>query len=172
MTVYLMRHSEPRWDLVASLGLKGWGVDLIPLSERGILETKKSISNLRQADIRLIVSSPMTRCLQTASIVGFGLNREVCVAFSLHEWIPDLSFSWGSYDEVQALEASMLSAGGEWSRDGDEKWEPLSRVRSRALAEIDAYKDKGPLLVMTHGMVIHAITGKRLKYSEIIKLQA
>ena len=165
-----MRHSEPRWDLVTTMGLKGWGVDLVPLTERGIEQSKKVVSGLKKYDLARIVSSPMTRCLQTASIVGFGLGIEVCVGFNLHEWIPDLSFSWTTYEEVNVLEASMVENGGEWSADKKELWEPLSQVRARALAAIEAHKTERSLLIITHGMVIQSLTGKRVDYSEIVKL--
>ena len=138
--ILLMRHSEPRWDQVASLGLKGWGVNLIPLTERGVADAKRTIPLLKERGIKLILSSPMTRCLQTASILSFGLGVEGRVAFSPHEWIPDLTFSWDSYEQVRESEASMVAMGGEWPAGSGAKWEPISRVRARALPEIEPLK--------------------------------
>ena len=60
-------------------------------------------AQVRPLGIGLIVTSLMTRALQTAALLSRALHVPLAVEFDLHEWVPDLTFSWTTPDEVLAL---------------------------------------------------------------------
>jgi broad specificity phosphatase PhoE len=88
----LIRHAS--WDVgyAPPDRFRGHGIDLVPLTPAGLVEAENLA--LRLADggsIDKVVSSPMTRALQTAMILSRRLMKPVDVELDLHEWVPDLS---------------------------------------------------------------------------------
>ena len=111
MTVFhLMRHGETRWDLANERGLKGWGNDLVPLSALGVEQIEGAVAALRPITPRLVLSSPMTRALQSAAVASRALDLPLVVDFDLHEWSPDTDFTWDSAKTVTAAYAELRSA--------------------------------------------------------------
>jgi broad specificity phosphatase PhoE len=69
--VLLVRHGESTWNVVRRQGeeVRFTPEGIIPdspLTELGVQQSKEAGLNLADSDISLIVSSPLTRCLQTA----------------------------------------------------------------------------------------------------------
>ncbi|MDX6282124.1 MAG: hypothetical protein QOH03_3195, partial [Kribbellaceae bacterium] len=85
------------------------------------------------------------------------------VDYDLRDWLPDSTGSWRGVADVRAAEAELDEYDGEWPQGIRRAWEPLSVVRARAreaLARHTASTD-GPVLAITHAMVIRALTGER-----------
>jgi hypothetical protein len=81
--------------------------DLAPLTAGGSQQSMHAARQLATAGATAIVSSPMTRALQTAAIIGVHLGLKVEVDFDLREWLPDDTFSW------RDLKTEALGAAGE-----------------------------------------------------------
>jgi broad specificity phosphatase PhoE len=157
VTITLLRHGRTEYDVVDRF--IGHGRDLAPLTSAGIADAERAATSLAATPVDLVVSSPMTRALQTAMIVGRRLDREVVVELDLHEWMPDSAQRWhGPTVPTEAYDA-LRSAGGEWPSGTTPGWEPLSAVRARAWAAIGRHDDRGDLLVVCHSVVIEALTG-------------
>ena len=68
--IFLIRHGEADYSGLSERGFYGFGRDFAPLSKRGIEQVEKMASDERLKTAEVIVSSPYTRALQTASIIG------------------------------------------------------------------------------------------------------
>lgn len=91
VTYYLIRHGEADYSELMEHHFFGFGRDLAPLSEKGIIQAEETAKDERLKTAELIISSPYTRALQTAQIISRNTGIEVKVELDLHEWIPDKS---------------------------------------------------------------------------------
>jgi broad specificity phosphatase PhoE len=110
-----------------------------------------------------LVSSPFTRALHSAAIIGHRLALGVKVDHDLRDWLPDHTGLWRGVADVRAAQAELEAYDGEWPDGIQRPWEPLSRVRERARAAIARHtaSTDGPVLANTHAIVIRAQTGER-----------
>jgi hypothetical protein len=80
-------------SLSAGFLLRDW----VPLTERGMTQARAVAEELQDVDsAHYILSSPMTRALQTAAIIAGFINRPLYVEFDLHEWLPDLQHDYNN----------------------------------------------------------------------------
>ena len=161
-TFYLVRHGETAYDVAERLRLKGHSRDLMPLTERGIAQVEARAAELRGISFQVLLSSPMTRALQSAAIFSRHLDLPITVDFDLREWAPDLTFTYDTFAFVEAAGAECRRHGGEWPPGQTCSWEPLSVVRERALSVLRRYLNCERVLVVCHGMVIGALVGQQL----------
>jgi len=161
--VFLVRHGEPDGTQIEAEGWRGPVRDLAPLTATGIEQAKAVGRELRQVGAHRIVASPMTRALQTASLIAAETHLPLtAVEFDLREWLPDSTLSWQSFSEVQALSSDFAQCQGEWPPGETRLWEPLSSLRNRAVAVLrrQATGHSEPFIAVCHGMVIQALTGQ------------
>lgn len=161
--IYLVRHGEPDYTPVDSRGWPGMAADTAPLSPAGTKQAEALADLLSGIGATYLVSSPFTRALHSAAIVGHRLALGVRVDYDLRDWLPDSAGWWRGVADVRAALAEFEEFGGEWPDGIPRAWEPLSRVRERArgaLARHTASTD-GPVLVITHAMVIRSLTGEQ-----------
>ncbi|MBI3972625.1 MAG: histidine phosphatase family protein [Chloroflexi bacterium] len=71
---WLLRHGETDWQLAGERRLIGAANDLVPLTHRGIEQIESAAVTLRQSAPQLILTSPMTRALQSAAILSRALD--------------------------------------------------------------------------------------------------
>ncbi len=157
--VYLVRHAETNWQLVNDRHLVGAANDLAPLTDDGVRQVEALVNRLRGLAPGLLLSSPMTRALQTAALLSRALDVPLHVEFDLSEWVPDLTYSW-----------SLRRSGGEWSSDGPHPvWEPQSSVRKRSLEVLSRFvPSRGVLAAVTHAGVIESLTGQIAELCEVV----
>lgn len=160
-TVYLLRHGEADFGPLRGPHWPGATADLAPLTANGQQQAVAAAQRLVAAGARAIVSSPMTRALQTAALVASCLGLLVDVDPGLREWIPDDTLTVHSYADVAE---DFERCGGEWPAGERRAWEPLSQVRERAggaLRRSLARAENGHVLIaVSHEMVIRALTGE------------
>lgn len=163
--VYLLRHGEADYAQIRGRGWPGPAADLAPLTARGTKQAVTAAGRLSAAGVTALVSSPMTRALQTAGLVAAHLGLPLQVDVDLREWLPDDTFSWRSYAEVQAAGEDFERCGGEWPAGQRRAWEPLSAVRQRACAALARSLTRlggdDVLVAVCHEMVIRAVSGER-----------
>ncbi len=171
-TFRLIRHGEPDWTLAAGGNLKdredGWAVHIVPLTQTGIGEIEQASESLVAEDYQLVISSPMTRAFQSATVISRILDLDLRVEFDLHEWV----CAWRpSLELVDKTVAEMLSLGGEWPSGETRDWEPLSSVRARVTRVLDRYGDFERIVVVCHETVIFSLTEKWVGHAESITLE-
>jgi broad specificity phosphatase PhoE len=163
-SVYLLRHGEADYGPIRARNWPGMAADLAALTELGTAQAARAAGQLSSVGATAIVSSPMTRTLQTASFLAASLGLPVKVDFDLREWLPDDTFSWRSFEEVKVAVKDFDHYGGEWPPGQRRAWEPLSEVRERASAALTrslSQLSSGPLIAVSHNFVIYALTGER-----------
>src|ERR1700689_2903332 len=69
-SVYLLRHGEADYSLIRDRNWPGATADLAPLTVRGTRQAAQAAQRLSAVGVTQIVSSPMTRALQTAAILA------------------------------------------------------------------------------------------------------
>ena len=170
-TFYLIRHGEPIWDLAAGGSLKGaergWAAHIIPLTDKGISQIENASKSLSTEGPQIVISSPMSRALQSAAILSRILDLPLRVEFDLHEWI----CGWrDSMELVGETEAEMRELGGEWPIGETRDWEPMSSVHGRVSRVLERYQTFQRVVVVCHEMVIFSLTGKKMGYAEFVKI--
>ncbi len=176
MKIYLVRHGEPSYTPCTVRKLKGQGRDLAALNEEGIKQILDiTVPKLKGCDAEVILSSPYTRSLQTAAILASQTGLVTKVVHDLHEWLPDMTFNYGSYKELVAIYADFYDNKGivpsEEHRTPFTLWEPLEAFRHRVLqALLTASETYSSCIVTAHGMVIQSLTGEHIDYGDIIEM--
>ena len=161
--IYLVRHGEPDYAAVDSRRLPGLAADTAPLTPTGAKQAEAVADLLSGIGATYLVSSPFTRALHSAAIIGHRLALGVRVDYDLRDWLPESSGYWRGQSDVRAAQAELDGYDGEWPEGIHRPWEPLSAVRERALAALERHtaNTDGPVLALTHSMVIRALTGER-----------
>lgn len=155
MTKFIfVRHGEPDYTRVTELGFKGHGRDLAQLSDEGREQAQKAAKEelLKGADV--IVSSPYTRALQTASILSKELDLEIDVVADLHEWLPDLTFNYDSAEFVGKAAKAMSQHKGECPEEYLPPYETLKSVFERVKEALKPYLGYDKVIVVCHGVVM------------------
>jgi broad specificity phosphatase PhoE len=159
-TVLFMRHGETDYSGPRRWKARGWGADIAPLTAQGQRQVLDGVKLVKDFDPSIILSSPATRALHSASIICKYIDVPLVVEFDLHEWIPSLDFSWRSEDDVINNLQELELMGGEWPAEETRSWEPISAVRRRVNRVLGQYE--GRILVVSHEIVIWALTGVRI----------
>ena len=173
----LVRHGKPTFDEVEKLGFKGIGVNLAPLTEEGMLQVKETAKDEIFKNSDILISSPYTRAMQTASILANELNLDVNVEVNLHEWLPDLT---NQYNSKSQLINNLVIAKEEYE-DMHESAnplyhpfiEPLENVKKRAIYTLEKYYNYNQVIVVSHSVLIYMLTGKKIntgRYTAITSL--
>lgn len=163
----LVRHGEPTYDEVGKLGFKGHGIALAPLTSEGIKEVEKTSENEIFENSDILISSPYTRTMQTASIIANKYNLRVNVEVLLHEWIPDLTHN---YNTVEEFTNNIRIAKNEWQERLvnpnyilSDKVESLENVRKRALSVLERYCNYNKVIVVSHGLLISMLFNEKVR---------
>jgi len=163
----LVRHGEPTYNEVIDLGFKSFGMAFAPLNEKGVNEVLKVCKNDIFDGSDFLISSPYTRAMQTASIIGMKYNLLVNVEVLLHEWIVDTNLN---YKNSKGFSKNMKLAKNEWKeylKNSDFNFstctESLLSVRNRALSVLEKYCDYDKVIVVTHGLLISMLSNENLK---------
>ncbi|MGW7682480.1 histidine phosphatase family protein [Kribbella sp. NPDC054772] len=158
--VLLVRHGAVDGEQLDAEGWWGPARDFAPLSTVGAEQARQVGRRLRGSGARRIVASPMTRALQTASLIAAETQLPLtAVEVDLREWLPDSTLSWRSAEAFAAAD-DFHRHDGEWPAGETRTWEPQSSVRRRALDALhrQAALDADPFIAVCHGMLIESLT--------------
>jgi broad specificity phosphatase PhoE len=155
--VMLVRHAEPDYEAVRCIGLDSSARNVAPLSPVGRTQSLECATKLSGIRVARIVASPMTRTLQTAALLARALSVECQVEVDLREWG---SGTDGSSAAFAAAAAEYRRHRGQRPTNSQSAWEPVQRLRSRALTAVERWRaTEGAVVLVTHAFVIEALTG-------------
>lgn len=154
----LIRHGEPDYSEIDKRKYKGFGNDLAPLTENGIQQVINASKNSILSDVDLIITSPYTRTMHTASILSKGLNVDFKVELDLMEWIPDKTYSYDDYAQVVKWREIFDKNDGKHVSSSD-NWEEKNEIFTRVQNVLKKYTNYSKVIVVTHGIVITTLTG-------------
>ena len=160
-TFLLVRHGEPRYDEIKVNDPYGLAWDFGRLTDQGVLQAKERAKDPRFKDAELIISSPYTRALETAAIIAGKTGLDVRVENDLHEWSPDLTFSYGfsekRADQMKEIMKEYHAYKGERPEDSSFYYESISDVKKRVLRVLNRYKNYRKVIVVCHGIVMNSV---------------
>lgn len=156
VTILLVRHGQNEW--VEKKRLAGWIPD-IHLNEEGRQQAAALSERLAHLPLAALYSSPVTRCIETASYIGRASNLEVRELEALGEV---------RYGEWEGAEIEALSKEKSWyavqhfpSRFRFPQGEALREVQARAVAALEmlaTQHEKAELIaVVSHADLIKLV---------------
>jgi broad specificity phosphatase PhoE len=149
--LWIVRHGETEW---ARLGRHTSHTD-VPLTPRGRLEAGTLGHQLADERFAVVLSSPMSRALDTARLAGF--RDRVDVTDDLREW------DYGADEGLATAEIRADRPGWTIWRDGPRDGESARHVRARVDRVIErARAAGGDTLAFAHGHVLRALTARWL----------
>jgi broad specificity phosphatase PhoE len=154
MKVVVIRHGERDYEPCKQRGFIGQGLELAPLTERGVRQAEEAAANPLLAGAQVILSSPYTRCMQTAAIISRITGIPLTVEMDLHEWIPDLTFQNRAND---GGETDFAACKGRYPEGETRSWETIEMMEKRLLGVLDRYTGYDKIILVTHGMLMHQI---------------
>lgn len=154
MKVIAIRHGERDYEPCKQRDFIGHGLELAPLTETGVRQAEEAATNPLLTGAQLILSSPYTRCMQTAAIISRITGIPLAVEIDLHEWIPDLTFQNRAND---GGETDFTACRGEYPAGETRNWETIGMMEKRLLGVLDRYTGYDKIIIVTHGMLMHQI---------------
>jgi probable phosphoglycerate mutase len=154
--IVLVRHGESTWN---ELKLVQGQNNEAQLTGRGIEQANAAVALLRAHHFDAILSSDLSRSLQTAQVFARALDLEIAAATALRERsfgdfegraLSELSSSLSGIADHEVIDDEAHPPGGESLRD----------VHKRVGEFIETIRDQRRgerLLLVTHGGTIHAI---------------
>jgi len=149
--VVLARHGETEW----SRSLKHTGFTDIPLTEAGREQATRLRAPLAGREFALVLSSPLSRALDTCR--GAGLGDQAELREDLREW------DYGDYEGLTTVEIRESRPQWRLWRDGcpgGESFDQVAARTDRAVAELQAAE--GDSAVFAHGHILRILTARWL----------
>jgi probable phosphoglycerate mutase len=148
---WLIRHGETEW----SRSGKHTGRTDIPLTDLGRQQALEAGEKVRGHDFARVVSSPLSRALETARLAGFGDRVEVDP--DLREW------HYGIHEGRTTAEAREAEPGWTiWTHEvhGGESVDEVGTRVDRVIKRIR--ESEGDVAIFAHGHVLRILTARWL----------
>jgi broad specificity phosphatase PhoE len=162
-----VRHGEADYSHCLDRGFIGLGIEMAQLSDKGIEQIKSTSTDTRLQGADLLISSPYTRALQSASIIASSLSMDIHIEVDVHEWMPDKSFQCKNDDDIDKLHSDFEKHKGLYPVGETRLWEDCLSVKKRALNVLEKYKHLEKVIVVCHGYLISMTTNDN--YENVIK---
>ena len=147
----LVRHGETEWSRAG----KHTGRTDVPLTEHGRLQAEAVGAALRDREFALVLSSPLSRALETCRLAGFGERAEL--RDELMEW------DYGAYEGRTTSEIREQRPGWTLWRDGVPDGETVEQVGARVDRVLDEMRSiEGDALLFAHGHALRVLTARWL----------
>lgn len=154
---YFIRHGEQDWDMIEKYKLKGQAIDLIPLTEKGIGQAREAARDERVRNSEIIISSPYTRALQTASIISKETGIDLHIEFDLREWQPHLAFDYDTKEQLLELWHDFVKYKGAYPEGENKPWETKEDLRRRINSVLDRYLNYSNVTVVAHAEIFGSL---------------
>ena len=168
MKIIFVRHGEPDYRELEERSYTGFGMDLAPLSEKGRQQAQELCQNplLQTAD--LLVTSAVTRALETASYVVCATGLPLRVEPLLHEWqVYETGIE--NFEKARRL---FLEDKGELLPNSPIQYETAAEMKSRFLESMAKYRDYQTVIVVTHNMLIRQfVPDEKIDFCQVIECE-
>lgn len=164
MTVfYLLRHGYANYDFPEKNDLGILARQLAPLTYEGCRQIEEVAQKLRNFSAELILSSPITRALQSAAILSRRLDLPINVELDLHEWMPYLTCTTEQQNLIRNAYREIMGHNEDLPHPPIADWETLFSLRQRVQNVLRRYIDLSNVIVVTHGVIISGLTGEEVQ---------
>ncbi len=168
MKIIFVRHVEPDYRELEERSYTGFGMDLAPLSEKGRQQAQELSTNPLFHSAEIIISSAVTRALETASYVACATGLPLRVEPLLHEW---QVYESGT-DNFEKARILFLENRGELLPNSPIQYETATEMRARFLESMAKYRDHQTVVVVTHRMLIRQfVTNEKIDFCQVIECE-
>ena len=168
MKIIFVRHGEPDYRELEERSYTGFGMDLAPLSEKGRKQVQQLCQNplLQTAD--LLVSSAVTRALETASYIACATGLSLRVEPMLHEWqVYETGIE--NFEKARRL---FLENKGELLPNSPIQYETAAEMKSRFLECMAKYREHQTVVVIAHRMLMRQfVPNEKIDFCQVIECE-
>ena len=176
-TMLLVRHGQSEFNAAFTLTRVDPGIPDPPLTPIGHTQAAAAADQLRASGVRLLIASPYTRTLQTASIIAERLNLPIEIDARVRERAA-FHCDIGSPRALLATQFPALRfdhLDDPWWHDhlglGRAETEPELETRAgsfrRSMVQRGDWRD---VAVVTHWGFVRAMTGQQVQNGEILRM--
>ena len=168
MKIIFVRHGEPDYRELEERSYTGFGMDLAPLSEKGRQQAQELCQNPLLQSANLLVTSAVTRALETASYVSCATGLPLRVEPMLHEW----QVYEAGIENFEKARCLFLENKGELLPNSPIQYETATEMKSRFLESMAKYRDYQTVIVVTHNMLIcQFVPNEKIDFCQVIECE-
>ena len=168
MKIIFVRHGEPDYRELEERSYTGFGMDLAPLSEKGRQQAQELSKNSLLHSADLLVSSAVTRALETASYVACATGLPLRVEPLLHEW---QVYESGT-DRFEESRRLFLENKGELLPNSPVQYETATEMKSRFLECMSKYREHQTVVVVAHRMLMRQfVPDEKIDFCQVIEYE-
>lgn len=168
MNIIFVRHGEPDYRELEERSYTGFGIDLAPLSVKGRQQAQELCKNSLLHSADLLVSSAVTRALETASYVACATGLPLRVEPLLHEW----QVYESGIDRFEEARCLFLENNGELLPNSPVQYETAVEMKSRFLESMRKYRDQQTVVVVAHRMLMRQfVPDEKIDFCQVIECE-
>ena len=168
MKIIFVRHGEPDYRELEERSYTGFGIDLAPLSDKGRQQAQKLSTNPLLPSAELIISSAVTRALETASYVACATGLPLRVEPLLHEW----QVYGTGIENFETARSLFLENKGELLPNSPIQYETAEEMKSRFLECMAKYRDYQTVIVVSHNMLMRQfVPNEKIDFCQVIECE-
>ena len=168
MKIIFVRHGEPDYRELEERSYTGFGIDLAPLSEKGRQQAQKLSTNPLLPSAEIIISSAVTRALETAFYVACVTELPLRVEPLLHEW----QVYESGIDRFEEARRLFLENNGELLPNSPVQYETATEMKTRFLECMAKYRDNQTVVVVAHRMLIRQfVANEKIDFCQVIECE-
>ena len=168
MKIIFVRHGEPDYRELEERSYTGFGIDLAPLSEKGRQQAQELSKNSLFDSADLLITSAVTRALETASYVAYATGLPLRVEPLLHEW----QVYESGIDRFEEARRLFLENNGELLPNSPVQYETATEMKTRFLECMAKYRDNQTVAVVAHRMLIRQfVANEKIDFCQVIECE-
>ena len=168
MKIIFVRHGEPDYRELEERAYSGFGMDLAPLSKKGVKQAQELCQNPLFQSADLLVASAVTRALETASYLACATGLPLKVEPLLHEW---QVYETGT-ENFERARCLFLENKGELLPNSPVQYETAVEMKSRFLECMAKYREHQTVVVVAHRMLIRQfVPNEKIDFCQVIECE-
>ena len=168
MKIIFVRHGEPDYRELEECSYTGFGLDLAPLSEKGRRQAQELCQNPLLGSADILVSSAVTRALETASYVARATGLPLRVEPLLHEW---QVYETGT-ENFERARTLFLEHNGAILPDSPIHYETAVEMKTRFLECMAKYREHQTVVVVAHRMLMRQfVPDEKIDFCQVIECE-
>ena len=168
MKIIFVRHGEPDYRELEERSYTGFGMDLAPLSKEGRQQAQELCQNPLLGSADILVSSAVTRALETAFYVSCATGLPLRVEPLLHEW----QVYESGIENFEKARTLFLENKGELLPNSPIQYETAAEMKSRFLESMAKYRDYQTVIVVTHNMLMRQfVPNEKIDFCQVIECE-
>ena len=168
MKIIFVRHGEPDYRELEQRFYTGFGMDLAPLSKEGRQQVQKLCQNPLLGSADILVSSAVTRALETASYLTCATGLPLRVEPLLHEW----QVYESGIENFEKARTLFLENKGELLPNSPIQYETAAEMKSRFLESMAKYREHQTVVVVAHRMLMRQfVPDEKIDFCQVIECE-